>query len=146
MITFKNLHLIGFYLVALWNVMSFYPEYVLLNQILNKHPELNNKKIVSQAAKSGFIEKLKKGWSSFIHQPVSLLVVSYALLWISVLSPHGVLLTAFLKGGWLMPEPLIGSFRALGAVFGLSATFIFPHVHKRFGPVRTGKIFISFQA
>jgi iron-regulated transporter 1 len=137
---------LGFYLIVAWNVLSFYPEYVLLNRILNHHPALNEKHVVPQLSKTGFIAKLKMGWNTFIHQPISIVILAYSLLWISVLSPHGVILTAFLKGGWSLSEPVIGCFRALGAVFGLSATFIYPKLHYRFGIIKTGKIFISFQA
>ncbi|MCM2349442.1 MAG: MFS transporter [Bacteriovoracaceae bacterium] len=146
LITFANFQHFGFYLIVAWNVLSFYPEYVLLNQILNQHPNLNEKQVVPQLSKISFMMKLKLGWHTFIHQPVAIVIFSYALLWLTVLSPHGVILTAFLKGGWSLSEPLIGVFRALGAVFGLYATFLYPKLHRRFGVLRTGKIFISFQA
>ncbi|MBK8201297.1 MAG: hypothetical protein IPK68_02845 [Bdellovibrionales bacterium] len=70
--------------------------------------------------------QIKNGWTSFFREPVSQVVLAYALLWLSVLSPHGVLLTAYLKDGWKLPELTIGIFRGLGAVFGLLATVLFP--------------------
>lgn len=146
LIHIPEFYFLGFSLIVLWNVLSFYPEYTLLNQILGQRPDLNAKKIVSKAVKETLIKKMQLGWATFSQQPVALVVLSYAILWLSVLSPHGVLLTAFLKGGWSVPEPVIGSFRALGAVFGITATLLFPKVHKRFGLLKAGKLFISFQA
>jgi iron-regulated transporter 1 len=72
-------------------------------------------------------------------------MIAYALLWLSVLSPHGVLLTAFLKDGWRTPEWMIGIFRGLGAVFGLGATVLFPVLLKRVSVERTSFIFLAFQ-
>lgn len=42
-----------------------------------------------------------ESFSLFARQPsgVPILVVSYALLWFTVLSPHGVVLTAYLQAG-----------------------------------------------
>lgn len=147
LISSSGIPLLGFYLILCWNIISFYPEYLLLNQIISEDPPLNEKNPATDNIKRrGFIEVLNTGWTTFTKQPISMVIISYALLWISVLSPHGVLLTAFLKSGWSLPEPLIGVFRASGAIFGLCATFLYPRAHKRFGLVRTSKFFIIFQA
>lgn len=146
MLSWGDGHLIGFYLIVAWNVASFIPEYVLLNQIISEKPQLNLKKIVPHALKRSFKDKLTSGWSVFVCQPAAPVIAAYTLLWLSVLSPHGVLLTAFLKNGWSLSEPLIGGFRALGAVFGISATFIYPRLRAHFGLVVTSKAFILFQA
>lgn len=145
-ITYANYNLFGFYLIAIWNILSFIPEYALLNQILHQHPQLNLKKIVPPNMRSGLIQRIASGWGTFIQQPTSFSIIAYSFLWLSVLSPHGVLLTAFLKGGWSLPEPIIGSFRAAGAILGLSATLLFPKLHKKFGLVKVSKLFILFQA
>ena len=146
LMSFSWAPLFGFYLIVLWNVISFYPEYFFLKSILDSHPGLNKKKVISQNLKKTLFAKLISGWAIFIRQPVSHLIFTYSLLWISVLSPHGVLLTAFLKGGWSLPEPIIGTFRALGAFFGLAATIIYPRLHNKLGLAKTTKAFISFQA
>lgn len=135
----------GFFLIVGWNILSFYPEYFLLNGVLKENLALASKSLPKGFEKSGIFEKLTSGWRDFINEPISLVILAYSLLWISVLSPHGVLLTAFLKGGWSLSEPVIGGFRALGAVFGLGATFLFPLLHNRYGVIRTSRMFIFFQ-
>lgn len=146
LLTFEGLPLFGFSLIAVWNLVSFYPEYFLLNQILNIHSALNEKNVIQPESKLGIIKKIQAGWKDFTSLKVSGVIFSYSLLWVSVLSPHGVLLTAFLKGGWTLSEPLIGTFRGLGAVFGLVATVLYPIVRKRNSLVKTARNFLIFQA
>ncbi|RYZ81738.1 MAG: ABC transporter substrate-binding protein, partial [Proteobacteria bacterium] len=59
--------------------------------------------------------------------------------------PHGVLLTAYLKDGWNLPEWAIGTFRGAGAFFGLISTALFPWVINRWGLLKGTKQFILFQ-
>lgn len=136
----------GFYLIVLWNVLTFYPEYMLLSRILASTPGLNQVKAVSVQTKQTFLAKLSVGWGCFARSPVALTVSAYALLWLSVLSPHGVLLTAFLSSGWQLSAPLLGAFRGLGAVFGLLATLLYPSLHQRLGLRLASQSFIVFQA
>lgn len=139
--------LVGFYLVALWNVLSFFPEYGLLSSIFRSRPDLKDKQVnVSESARVPFLKKLSLGWRAFFREPVAAAVLAYALLWFSVLSPHGVLLAAFLKDGWNLPEWAIGTFRGCGALFGLIATVVYPRVAQRFGLLRGSQAFIMFQA
>lgn len=138
--------LLGFSLVAIWNVISFLPEYGLLKSIFRERPELRNKPIaVSIASKVSLFDQLQVGWRSFFEEPVAKVVLAYSLLWLSVLSPHGVLLTAFLKDGWKIPELTIGVFRGLGAVFGLVATVLFPIAVRKLNVHRASYLFLSFQ-
>lgn len=138
--------LLGFYLVALWNVISFFPEYALLSSIFHSRPDLRNKQVcISASAKMPFFKKLSLGWRTFFRQPVAPAVLAYAVLWLSALSPHGVLLTAFLKDGWRLPEWAIGTFRGFGAVFGLVATTVYPRVIGKFGLLNGSRYFILFQ-
>lgn len=136
---------LGLYLILLWNILSFYPEYKLLNEVISSHENLNHKSteaIITQ----GVLEQLKTGFHLFISEPIAPVIIITSLIWISVLSPHGLLLTAFLKSGWKLSEPVIGLFRASGALVGLAATFLYPAVHKKAGTLKSGKIFISIQA
>lgn len=142
-----NIPLFGFLLVGLWNVLSFVPEYGLLRSIFKERPDLKSKPVIlNQSLRTPFLKKLADGWQSFLREPVALVVVAYAVLWLSALSPHGVLLTAFLKDGWVLPDWQIGAFRGAGAVFGLFATLLFPWVTGKFGLKRGSKYFIVFQA
>lgn len=138
--------LFGFYLIAIWNLISFFPELSLIKSVLNDKPELMlEKKNISEQTKQSILKKLTDGWSAFFKEPIALVALAYAFLWLSVLSPHGVLLTGFLKDGWNMPEWGIGVFRGAGAVFGLLATLAFPWAVKKWGLVNSTRNFIFYQ-
>lgn len=136
----------GFGLIALWNFFSFFPEYFLIQSVLLQHPSLLQKKVESSSQRQSIREKLLAGWPEFKAQPIAIAMICYSLLWLSVLSPHGVLLTAFLKNGWQLPESVIGIFRGLGAIFGLVATLLFPWLVARYQLLDGAKKFIRFQA
>lgn len=139
--------LFGFLLIALWNLISFFPELMLLRSIFKMRPDLLKLETkISETVQEPMWVQLRNGWVLFFKQPVAIPVIAYALLWLSVLSPHGVLLTGYLKDEWNMPELIIGSFRGLGALFGLFATVIFPIVIKKFGLVSGSRLLISFQS
>ena len=137
--------LLGLLLIAVWNLFSFFPEVLILRSIFEKNPKLLAKEFLSSALRIPFVLKLKNGWTSFFKQPVAPAVLAYALLWLSVLSPHGVLLTGYLKDGMKMPEVTIGIFRGLGALFGLVSTILFPIAVARYGLIKGSRAFILFQ-
>lgn len=142
-----HLALAGFLLVGCWNVFSFVPELLLLRSVFLSSPLLQQSVIfVPSSGSQGMLEKLRMGWNDFKAQPTALPMVAFAALWLSALSPHGFLLTGFLKGGWAMPEVPLGVFRGLGAVFGLMATVFFPLMRSRFGLLGGTRFFIILQA
>lgn len=62
----QNLPVLGFCLIALWNVVSFFPEYIILKSIFNERPDLKNKSIkIDSASQEGIFSQIKNGWSSF---------------------------------------------------------------------------------
>lgn len=136
--------LFGFVLIAMWNVLSFFPEFWLLKMVFKSRPDLLGKKFEVKVP-SSFIVNLVNGWRSFFKKPIAIVALAYACLWLSVLSPHGILLTGFLKDGWQLPEWGIGTFRGLGGFFGLSATFLFPRLVKKIGLVGGCRAFLLFQ-
>ena len=149
LLLFTSTHwpLLGFSLIALWNVVSFFPEYGLLKSIFNERPDLKDKPLkIEDTKKQSILSQIRSGWSSFFREPVAMVVLAYALLWLSVLSPHGVLLTAFLKDGWKLPELTIGVFRGAGALFGLLATILFPLALKKMSVEKASFLFLAFQA
>lgn len=146
-LSFSSIPLTGFALVILWNLISFVPEYAILSSVFRERPELKNKAVqVSEGAKKSFTEKITEGWKELFKQPIAPVMIAYALLWLSVLSPHGVLLTGFLQDGWRVSEWVIGLFRGSGAFFGLAATFLFPIALKFTDVRRASGIFLGFQA
>lgn len=138
--------LLGFYIVALWNVLSFIPEMFLLRLVFQKAESLQLKSVSGSRLSSGIIKATLKGWRGFSAHPSAPMMLAYALLWLSALSPHGVLLTSFLKGGWHLSEMTLGFFRGFGAIFGLAATFIFPKFVQRMGVLKASFVFILLQA
>ncbi|MFZ4403146.1 MAG: ABC transporter substrate-binding protein [Pseudobdellovibrionaceae bacterium] len=139
--------LAGFYLVALWNVISFFPELGILQSIFNERPELDSKEIsTSSESKDSILRQLMGGWRAFFKEPIAPVALAYAFLWLSVLSPHGVLLAGFLKDAWKLPEWAIGSFRGAGAFFGLAATVVFPFFVKKMGLLKSTQRLIQFQS
>lgn len=147
LLLFEQPPLLGFYLIAFWNVVSFFPELGLIQSVLHERPDLLNKKsAVPEQTKKSLLQKITGGWRSFFNEPVALVALSYAFLWLSVLSPHGVLLAGFLKDGWELPDWAIGTFRGAGAFFGLLATLLFPLAMKRWGLLIGTRNFIVYQA
>ncbi|WII70530.1 ABC transporter substrate-binding protein [Bdellovibrio sp. 22V] len=136
-----HVHLLGLWLVALWNLISFVPEYILLLNVI-KVSGLQSKEI-----------EAPKTWKELFHfnikesvaNPIFWLIFSYALLWLSVLSPHGVLLAGYLQDEMALPEAQIGLFRGLGAVFGLISTVTFPYFVHRWGLIGSSKLHLGFQ-
>jgi iron-regulated transporter 1 len=137
--------LAGFTVVAAWNVVSFLPEYLLLRPLCRELARIGPEKIIISTPQSIF-SKYREGFQAFRRHRLALPILAYSMLWFSALSPHGVLLTTFLKGGWQLPEAELGYFRALGALCGVGATFLFPWFVGRFGLMRTSAGFIIFQA
>lgn len=133
----------GFTIVAILNLLTFMPEYYLLKATQNSvsYKEKISVPIPSINFLTVFFESMKK----LKHKPYALVIVSYAFLWLSALSPHGVLLTSYLKDGARVSEMTIGLFRGLGAFFGLIPTFLFSIIKEKKGLIRTSKIFIQFQ-
>lgn len=136
-----SIHLFGLLAVALWNLISFVPEYMLLVNVIKK----SNLPLKTSSAAKGLKELFTINFSESVANPIFWLIFSYALLWLSVLSPHGVLLAGYLKDKVALPESEIGVFRGLGAIFGLISTFTFPLLVKRFGLISSSKLHLAFQ-
>lgn len=133
----------GFTIVAILNLLTFLPEYLLLRSTQQTKDYIEKVTITKSSPNflKTFIESLKK----LKGKPYSLIIISYAFLWLSALSPHGVLLTSFLKDGTEINEMTIGIFRGMGALFGLIPTFLFSHLRNKCGLVTTSRYFLSFQ-
>jgi len=138
--------LFGFQLVVLWNVISFCPEILILRRVFRRAESLQQLPLSASNFSGGLIAKTFTGWREFWNHSSAAAMLAYALLWLSALSPHGVLLTSFLKGGWELSEVTLGIFRGSGAIFGLMATMTFPVVARRLGFIRGSLLFIALQA
>lgn len=137
----ESIHLLGLLLIALWNLISFIPEYLLLRNVVESS---NLTKEITESPHS-WKDLLQVDFKKAIANPIFPLMFSYALLWLSVLSPHGVLLAGYLKDQMSLPETEIGLFRGLGAMFGLISTFSFPFFAKKMGLIKSSKAHLLFQ-
>ena len=133
----------GFTIVATVNLLTFMPEYFLLKATQNSASY--KEKISIPSAPSNFLKVFIDSIQKLKNKPYALVIVSYAFLWLSVLSPHGVLLTSYLKDGAKVSEMTIGLFRGFGALFGLIPTFLFSIIKEKHGLVKTSKLFVFFQ-
>jgi len=135
------IHLWGLILIAMWNLISFVPEYLLLKNIIQR---ANLKKDLVAKPQS-WRDLLQVDIKKAIANPVFPLMASYACLWFTVLSPHGVLLAGYLKDQMSLPEAEIGVFRGLGAIFGLISTVTFPYFVTKWGLIKSSKAHLAFQ-
>jgi len=133
---------IGFSIVALLNFATFIPEYVLLTSI-------SNSSVISKFKDGTLyvnpIEEFKAGVKEFNDKKFVVPMLAYAFLWLSVLSPHGVLLAGYLKDGGQISEFQISVFRGLGEFFGMVPTFLYPRMTAKWGLVKSSKLFLGFQ-
>lgn len=137
----NSLHLLGLAVIAIWNLASFVPEFLLLRNIVNNAKDL---KVVTNSTQN-WKDLLQVDIKKAVTNPIFFLIFSYALLWLSVLSPHGVLLAGYLKDQISLPESEIGLFRGLGALFGLISTFSFPYLVNKWGLIKSSKAHLGFQ-
>jgi hypothetical protein len=124
----------GFIAIALMNALSFIPEIILLRQVYNSCPALQRRRGVSESNNIMSAEPLTtkeeeyttNPWSIWYHHPsgLPLLTLSLSSLYLTALSPAGVVLTAYLVTIGLSP-PAIGAFRASGAISGVLGIWLF---------------------
>jgi iron-regulated transporter 1 len=137
-VSFKVSLIFGFYIIGIWNLISFFPEFYLMNKILSRTKE----KVISLTQVKF---NLKDVFGIDFNDPVIFILISYALLWLSVLSPHGVLLTGYLKDQYKLNEVALGFFRGIGAIFGILSTLTFPYVRNKIGLRKSMFAHILFQ-
>ena len=66
-------HLLGFFIIVLWNVISFLPELLLIQSILKDRPDLRDKKVYELTeTKRSIFQELSAGWQTFLKEPIGL--------------------------------------------------------------------------
>jgi iron-regulated transporter 1 len=135
----------GLTIIALMNLVSFIPEYLLLQSVIGGE-EHQEKRLIQIKERLNPIKEFAQGMSYFKDQKYAIPMIAYALLWLSVLSPHGVLLAGYLKDTAKISETEIGIFRGFGALFGLVPTFLYAKLHARWGLQKAANSFLGFQA
>mmetsp|Transcript_59826 Transcript_59826/g.110768 ORF Transcript_59826/g.110768 Transcript_59826/m.110768 type:complete len:519 (-) Transcript_59826:105-1661(-) len=112
----------GYIVVGLLNAASCFPQYLLLRKVHKlRGGQLARTGAEKAVPRSGIASKFKaSAWRGWAMHPfgLPLLSMSYALLYITVLSPHGALFTAFMANAGV-PATSLSLIRGLGAVSGL---------------------------
>jgi len=126
----------GFVVVALFNIISFVPEALLLRRVYNSCADLRDRSVrnngvtinTSETTESSTENKEETAspWSVWYHHPsgLPLLTISLASLYLTALSPSGVVLTSYLVMVGMTPKS-IGIFRAVGALSGVTGLGLF---------------------
>ena len=130
--------LIGLGVIAALNFTSFIPEYRLLRPLVAglQRPPV--------AATERF--DLAARWRLWRAQPIFGSMLAYACLWSTILTPHGAVLTAWLRGVGGLGDAELGLFRGLGAAGGVFGAQLHHLVRRRFSVVATSRGFVAFQA
>ena len=134
----------GFHVVALANLVSFALEYSLLARVYRANPELALR-TRPDAAPPGSAPLSSGAVRTFLAQPTLPVMLAYGLLWFTVLTPHGALLTSFLKSEWHLDERWLGLVRGIGALCGLAPTLFFARVRAALGTRVTAATCIAVQ-
>jgi solute carrier family 40 (iron-regulated transporter), member 1 len=150
----------SFIIVAIFNFVTFLPQYFLLTMVYDANEHLrapkeqppSNADSVSRSALAEWwhgewnpIMNLYNSWDLFMMQPINYLSISFAFLWLTILSPHDVVFTAYLKSqGYTDWE--LGVFRGVGALFGVASTVAFPWFVEKYGLQWASFIYIFEEA
>lgn len=132
-------------LVTSWNALSLIPESFLTQLIYRRVPQLAVPKVSSElrGAQPNPISEIFDGWKAYFDQPIFRSSIAYVLLYLTVLSPGGVM-TAYLEFQ-NMNEIVIALFTGFGALVGLAATFATPPLIERFSLRRVGLYALAAQ-
>ena len=134
--------------IAFLNVLSFIPEVILLRRVYTSCPNLQQQrrevKVQVQTNKeeedtatmqnnnnSEMEQSNNNPWKLWLHHPsgLPLISISLACLYLTALSPNGVVLTAYLAAIGLSPSS-IGLFRAIGSFAGVVGIGLFSMIRK----------------
>lgn len=133
----------GFELVTLVNLITFILEFLLLKIIYEQYDTKLNKLIFSPRPTNNNVKT--HGFKIMAAQYAFPIILANACLWYTVLTPHGALLTAYLKDSAFISEDHLGIIRSAGALIGILPTFYYSYVSKRIGIIKFAALSISFQ-
>eukprot|EP01062_Namystynia_karyoxenos_P056331 TRINITY_DN47283_c0_g1_i1.p1 TRINITY_DN47283_c0_g1~~TRINITY_DN47283_c0_g1_i1.p1 ORF type:complete len:519 (+),score=150.71 TRINITY_DN47283_c0_g1_i1:79-1635(+) len=122
---------VGVCVLAVWNVFFVPAEYLLMLRIYRGFPALADK-TVPKGHRPTPLANLAMGWGKYLSHPVLLASLGYTQLYMTSLSDHDVLGSAFLKTR-SVPEAVLGASRGIGTLMGWAGTLAFPFVLRRAG-------------
>ncbi|KAF7197034.1 Solute carrier family 40 member 1 [Pseudocercospora fuligena] len=129
--------------------ISVLVEYLAIARVYRKIKALQEPKNVAlhrRRSSDSVWSRLKSslsGTAIYLQHPALLPSFSLALLYLTVLSFSGQMITYLIALG--LSSGLIGGLRSVSALFELSATWIAPKVTSRIGPIRAGIWFINWE-
>lgn len=129
--------------------VSVLVEYFTIARVYHKIPALQEPKDVAlhrRRSSESIWSRIKtslSGTAIYLQHPALLPSFSLALLYLTVLSFSGQMITYLIALG--LSSGLIGGLRGVSALFELSATWIAPKVTSRIGPIRAGIWFINWE-
>ncbi|RMY74967.1 hypothetical protein D0863_02898 [Hortaea werneckii] len=122
-------------------------EYFTIAKVYYKVPELSNLKEASSAGSSpwfkGMMHTWLRGLPAYVKHPAFLPSFALALLYMTVLSFNGQMITYLIAIG--VSSGAVGVLRGVAALFELSATWLGPILMKRIGAIRAGIWFLNWQ-
>ena len=136
----------GFFVIGMLNVISFVPELFLLQRVYQSCPSLQHRQHqkkeeaknerteqVNTDETGALVKQCDNPWLILWSHPsgLPLLSLSLAFLYLTALSPNGVVLTAYLVSIGLSPT-CVGFFRSIGSLSGVVGIAIFS-VFRKFG-------------
>lgn len=115
--------LAGFAVIGFGNAVTFIPQYFLLKYLHSSSSRLRSPKQVQEdtSGKPSWFQEIGNAWPIWLNHTggVPMVSTSYALLYFTVLSPHGIPLTAFLASSGTVDPLQLSIFRGLGAFGGI---------------------------
>ena len=132
---------VGIGFVAVWNLLSLVPEYLLQVRIYHSVPSLQTP---SEAPpKENPLRVLLRGWSSYSSHIVLGPSLTYVLLFVTVLS-GGVQVSSYLVTQGVSTT-VIALFRGGVSIMGVLSTFVVVPISRSLGNVRAGLVFLILQ-
>ncbi|ORX92577.1 hypothetical protein K493DRAFT_225311, partial [Basidiobolus meristosporus CBS 931.73] len=152
--------------IGVWNVISMVLEYVLIYKVYQLVPELSVPKgarvestedealvdsdvskptygtvpakpvVAATVEQTSYIRQQIDDWVFFAKHPVFLASLSVAMLYLTVLSFNGIMVSFLKWQGY--SDSLIAAMRAMSAFTGVLATYLMPILARHIGIVRTG--------
>ena len=140
--------IVGFLAVGFLNVLSFPPQLLLLRRIYaaRKH-QLQPLNAAEVQRKANPLTPKGGAWSAWFHHPsgIQFLGISYSVLYLTVLSPHGAFLTAHLAQRQV-PLYQLSLLRGAGALCGILGLLVHPPVVHLVGHQPADGVFVVWLA
>ncbi|KAI7211035.1 putative Ferriportin iron efflux transporter [Hortaea werneckii] len=122
-------------------------EYFTIARVYYKVPELSKSKETSSAERNSWLKGMMHTWlrglPAYVKHPAFLPSFALALLYMTVLSFNGQMITYLIAIG--VSSGTVGILRGVAALFELSATWLGPILMRRIGAVRAGIWFLNWQ-